>query len=84
MPGPGLALAMSPDVTATGDECHRDDNGEDGRKAGAEASPVQVDKGKAMVGLVQGDIGEFVIDLVGDRGLLRHGTREVGPAWWWR
>ena len=67
MPGPGLALATSPYITATCDECHRDDDGEDGRKAGAEASPVYVDIGKAMVGLVQGDIGGFVIDLVGDR-----------------
>ena len=66
MPGARLALTASPDVAASSDEGQRDDDGEDGRKTGAEASPMEIDEGKTVVELIQGDICRLMIDLVGD------------------
>ena len=49
VPGARLALTASPDVTASGDEGQRDDDSEDGGKAGAEASSMEIDEGKTVV-----------------------------------
>ena len=55
------------DIAAPGDERKGDDDGENGREAGAETCPVQIDERESMVGLIEVNIGRFVADVVGNR-----------------
>ena len=45
-------MSPAPEITASGDKEQDDNHGQDGRKAGADAGPMHVDKADSMIGLV--------------------------------
>ena len=55
-----LALAAAPEVTAPGDKEACQHDGENGGEARAETGPVEVDQGKAIVGLIQRHFAGFI------------------------
>ena len=63
VPSAGLALPAPPEVATSGYEEASHQDSEDGGQPGAETGPVDVDKRKPVVRLVQGNI----IGLVGDK-----------------
>ena len=54
------------EIATPSDEQSCQDNGTDGRQAGAEGRPMNVDEGKSIVGLVQADVTRLVGDAVVD------------------
>ena len=62
----GLALLAPMEEAAACDEEPGHHDGEDGRESSAEGCPMDIDKGKAIVGLIQCDVVGLVVDHVCD------------------
>ena len=65
MPGTRLALTTAFEIAAGGDGEAHHDHGQDGGQSCGESCPVEINQGKAIVGLIQRD----VCGRVGDLGL---------------
>ena len=63
MTGPGLALAAAPEITASGNKEACQHDGENRGEPRAKAGPVEVDQGKAVVGLVQRHFAGLIRDV---------------------
>ena len=77
MVGMRLTLSTPAEVATSSDEQPCQDNGKDGRQAGAEGHPMDVDERKSIVGLFQADVTRLIGDTVvdGKAGVVFHVNR---------